>query len=103
MRRGDHDRRRVEVDESVDLRAIRVDEARVKAGIPDVGEGGQKRKPFHAFRATYTRICREQGLDPQWVQFQLGHSSPDLTLNVYGRWSDAALRAEADRAAAFPV
>ncbi len=81
----------------------RVDEARVKAGIPDVGEGGQKRKPFHAFRATYTRICREQGLDPQWVQFQLGHSSPDLTLNVYGRWSDAALRAEADRAAAFPV
>ncbi|RDI75172.1 hypothetical protein Gocc_0970 [Gaiella occulta] len=37
------------------------------------------------------------------MQFQLGHSSPDLTLNVYGRWSDAALRAEAERAAAFPV
>ncbi len=81
----------------------RVDDAREKAGIPDVGEGGRKRKPFHAFRASYARLCREQGLDPQWVQFQLGHSDPDLTLNVYGRWSDAAMQAEANRAAAFPV
>jgi len=81
----------------------RVDDARDKAGIPDVGEGGRKRKPFHAFRATFDRICRELGLDPQWVQFQLGHSSADLTLNVYGRWSDTAMRAEAERAATFPV
>jgi integrase len=81
----------------------RVDDAREKAGIPDVGEGGRKRKPFHAFRACYARLCREQGLDPQWVQFQLGHSDPDLTLNVYGRWSATAMQAEAERAATFPV
>ena len=81
----------------------RIDDARTKAGISDLGEGGRKRKPFHAFRACYTRLCREQGLDPQWVQLQLGHSDPDLTLNVYGRWSDAAMTSEADRAEAFPV
>jgi integrase len=81
----------------------RIDDARIKAGIPDMGEGGRRRKPFHAFRACYARLCREQGLDPQWVQYQLGHSDPDLTLNVYGRWSDAAMSAEADRAEAFPV
>jgi integrase len=81
----------------------RVDDAREKAGISEVGEGGRKRKPFHAFRACYARLCREQGLDPQWVQFQLGHSDPDLTLNVYGRWSATAMQAEAERAATFPV
>ncbi len=81
----------------------RIDDARKQAGISDVGEGGRRRKPFHAFRASYTRLCREQGLDPQWVQLQLGHSDPDLTLNVYGRWSGAAMQAEADRAIAFPV
>ena len=81
----------------------RVAAAGAGAGIADVGEGGRKRKPFHAFRASYVRLCREQGLDPQWVQFQLGHSDPDLTLNVYGRWSDVAMQAEASRAAGFPV
>ncbi|HEY7005189.1 MAG TPA: site-specific integrase [Sphingomicrobium sp.] len=76
-----------------------------EAGLPKVGEGGRKRKPFHAFRATYARLCRERGLDPQWVQGQLGHSDPDLTLNVYGRWSQAAVSAEAAKVEAegFPV
>ena len=76
-----------------------------KAGIPEMGEGGRKRRPFHAFRATYARLCLEAGRDPQWVQKQLGHSDPDLTLNVYGRRSDAFDRAEAEaiEAEAFPV
>jgi integrase len=75
------------------------------AGLPKVGEGGRRRKPFHAFRATYTRLCRERGLDPQWVQGQLGHSDPELTLNVYGRWSAVAVAAEAAKVEAegFPV
>jgi integrase len=76
-----------------------------RAGIPSIGEGGRKRKALHAFRATYTRLCREGGLDPQWVQTQLGHSDPALTLNVYGKWSEAGLRAEAAKLDpdAFPV
>jgi len=68
-----------------------------------MGEGGRKRKPFHAFRASYVWLCREQGVDPQWVQFQLGHRDPGFTLNVYDRWSDAAMQAEAIRAATCPI
>jgi integrase len=82
-----------------------VDKARKHAGIPEVGEHGRKRKPFHAFRACFARLCREAGLDPQLVQTQLGHSDPALTLNVYGKWSEAALASEADKATtgAFPI
>jgi integrase len=82
-----------------------VNKAIGEAKLPKVGEGGRKRKPFHAFRATYTRLCRERGLDPQWVQDQLGHSDPRLTLDVYGKWSDTAIAAEAAKVEAegFPV
>lgn len=82
-----------------------VDQARVQAGIPDEGEHGRKRKPLHAFRATFDRLCLESGLSSQWVQAQLGHSDANLTLNVYGRWSAAATAAEAAKInpEAFPV
>lgn len=75
------------------------------AGLPELGEGGRKRKPFHSFRATYARLCLEAGRDPQWVQKQLGHSDVSLTVGVYGRRSDSFDRAEADaiEAAAFPI
>ena len=36
-----------------------LDKARTKAGIPDVGEHGRERNPFHAFRACFARLCRE--------------------------------------------
>ena len=81
----------------------RVNDARERAGIADVGEGGRKRKPFHAFRATFDRICLEQGRDRDWVRQQLGHSSLALTIDTYGAWSEDAMRAEADRAEGFPV
>lgn len=76
-----------------------------EAGIPKVGEGGRKRKPFHAFRACYARILRETGADPQWVQGQLGHSTIDLTIGVYGKWSEARKRSEAEQVSedAFPL
>lgn len=74
-----------------------VDKARREAAIPDIGENGRKRRPVHAFRACFARICREAGLEPQWVQTQLGHSTADLTLSVYGRWSEAGLAAEASK------
>jgi len=82
--------------------ARRVDDARVKAGISDVGEDGRKRKPFHAFRASFNRICREQGLNEDWRQAQMGHATISQNLE-YGAPSRAARRAEADRATSFPV
>jgi integrase len=76
-----------------------------KPPIPKTGENGRPRKPFHAFRSSFDRICREQGRNPEWVQAQLGHSDPRLTLVTYGRWSEDALKAEAERVEAegFPI
>lgn len=79
--------------------------AKAKPPIPKVGANGRPRKSFHAFRSTFDRLCREQGRNPEWIQAQLGHSDPRLTLVTYGRWSEEALQAEADRveAESFPV
>jgi integrase len=85
--------------------AARITKAMEAAGIPKQGENGRDRKPFHALRASFTRLMLEQGRNPGWVQGQLGHSTADLTMNVYGKWSQAALVAEADSVAedAFPL
>ena len=74
-----------------------VDDALTGAGIPKAGEDGRPRKPLHSLRASFTRIMREAGVDPSFVQAALGHSTLDLTENVYGRWGAAALRATADQ------
>jgi integrase len=82
-----------------------VDDALTQAGISKAGEDGRPRKPLHSLRATYTRILREAGVDPSFVQASLGHSTLDLTEGVYGRWGAAAMRATADRVDAerFPI
>ena len=51
--------------------------------------------PFHSLRATFARRQLEAGRRPQWVEAQLGHSSLDLTIGVYGSWSRDAMIAEA--------
>jgi integrase len=72
------------------------------AGIPLVGRDGRPRKPFHALRATFARVCLESGRPPQWVQGQLGHSSESSAMGVYGEWAEDAIAAEASRAVEFP-
>lgn len=76
-----------------------VDKARREAGIEAEGEGGRKRKPFHALRGSHTRICRENGYPDEFVQHNLGHSTPILTQRVYGQRSIEALRMAALRRA----
>jgi integrase len=75
------------------------------AGIPGVGEGGRRRRPVHAFRASYTRILLKSGENPAFVQGQLGHSSIDMTVGTYGKWSaeDTAKAAQGVKASIFPV
>jgi integrase len=82
-----------------------VSKAMVKAAIPAMDAEGRRRKPFHALRSSYDRILREQGRNPEWVQLMMGHSSPELTLNHYGAWSEQAKRAQAEAVTedAFPV
>ncbi len=73
-----------------------VERAMTKAGIPKLGEDKRPRKPFHSFRATFARMCRENGADPQWLQAELGHASLDLTIGTYSTWQAVAMRKHAD-------
>jgi integrase len=76
-----------------------VERARKAAGVPKLGETGLHRT-VHSFRDTFTRQALERGANPEWIRAQLGHSTLDLTLNVYGQWSQEALRAEAEKVTA---
>jgi integrase len=38
---------------------------------------------FHDLRHTYASLLIEQGENPKYIQSQLGHSSPTVTMNVY--------------------
>jgi integrase len=53
----------------------------------------------------HDRLCRERGQNPEFIQAQMGHSDPRLTLNHYGQCCEVAKKAEAERveAVGFPV
>lgn len=78
------------------LRRI-LDAAMRSAGIPKIDPQTGLRRNFHSFRRTYTRRMLECGINPQWVEKQLGHSSLELTIGVYGTWSREAVKREAAR------
>ena len=69
-----------------------------RAGVPRVGESGRKRD-FHSFRHTFARLALEGGGEITWVKEQLGHSSITLTVDLYGHWSRASKKAQAERLA----
>lgn len=72
-----------------------LDAAMADAGIPKVDPSTGLKRTFHSLRRTFTRQMLEQGRHPQWVELQLGHSSLDLTIGVYGSWSRDAVKREA--------
>jgi integrase len=76
-----------------------INAALTEAGVPkDDARTGRPRKPSHSLRATYARRMLESGRHPQWVEAQLGHSDLELTMHVYGEWSEERIVAEANRA-----
>jgi integrase len=50
---------------------------------PALKEAGIDRIRFHDLRHTYASLMIEQGENIKYIQTQLGHSSPTVTLNVY--------------------
>ena len=51
--------------------------------FPDLKKAGINRIRFHDLRHTYASLLFEQGENIKYVQSQLGHSSPTVTLNIY--------------------
>ena len=51
--------------------------------FPALRKAGIKRIRFHDLRHTYASLLIEQGENIKYIQNQLGHSSPTVTLNVY--------------------
>ena len=50
---------------------------------PALKKAGLKNLRFHDLRHTYASLLIEQGENIKYIQTQLGHSSPTMTLNVY--------------------
>jgi integrase len=64
-----------------------------RAGIDRVGPTGEKRT-WHSLRHAYARVALEHGAPIFWLSRQLGHSSVQVTQDVYGHWSREARKAE---------
>lgn len=66
---------------------------------PALKEAGLPKIRFHDLRHTYASLLIEQGENIKYIQNQLGHSSPTVTLDVYAHLmkpvnQEAALRLE---------
>jgi integrase len=66
-----------------------------RAGIDRIGPTGEKRT-FHSLRHTFARIAIENNRPIFWLSKHLGHSSLDVTSNVYGHFEKATRRREAE-------
>ena len=51
--------------------------------LPALRAAELPRMRFHDLRHTYASLMIEQGENLKYIQSQLGHSSPTVTLNVY--------------------
>ena len=57
--------------------------------FPAMKEAGVGKIRFHDLRHTYASLLIEQGENIKYIQSQLGHASPVVTLNVYAHLMNA--------------
>ena len=48
----------------------------------------------HLLRHTFASICVQAGMDVKEVQYLLGHSTPDMTLQIYAHYLEESRREE---------
>ena len=65
--------------------------------FPSLEKAGIKRIRFHDLRHTYASLLIEQGENIKYIQSQLGHSSPVVTLEVYAHLMKSVNREAACR------
>ncbi|MDX9788661.1 MAG: tyrosine-type recombinase/integrase [Desulfobacterales bacterium] len=61
-----------------------------RAFIPALKAAGLPVIRFHALRHTYASLKIRQGANIKYIQEQMGHSKPTITLNVYAHLFDAS-------------
>lgn len=64
---------------------------------PAVKNAGLPKMRFHDLRHTYASLLIEQGENIKYIQTQLGHSSPTVTLDVYAHLMTSVNHASAIR------
>lgn len=52
--------------------------------LPALRRAGLPRMRFHNLRHTYASLLIAQGEHPKYIQSQLGHSSINVTMDIYG-------------------
>ncbi len=68
------------------------DRSGAPAGVAPTGE----KRTFHSLRHTFARVAVENNRPIFWLSKHLGHSSLDVTSNVYGHFEKATRRREAE-------
>jgi integrase len=64
---------------------------------PALKDAGLPKIRFHDLRHTYASLLIEQGENIKYIQTQLGHSSPSVTLNIYAHLMQFINREAANR------
>jgi integrase len=67
-----------------------------RAAVPRVGPTSRPRV-FHSLRHTYAKRALESGAQITWLSRHLGHSSLQVTTDIYGHWERAERKAQANR------
>jgi integrase len=65
------------------------------AGVPKTHPEARLPRSFHSFRYSFSGLAQRRGYDPRFIEQTLGHSTLELSFNVYGKWTGAQLAAEA--------
>jgi len=60
--------------------------------FPALRRAGLPRMRFHNLRHTYASLLIAQGEHPKYIQTQLGHSSINVTMDIYGHLMDTVNR-----------
>ena len=73
------------------------DHMRKRRFMPALKRAGLPKIRFHDLRHTYASLLIAQGEHPKYIQVQMGHSSINVTMDIYGHLMDTTNRGAANR------